>query len=311
MKVSQLLDEWLYQNHCHAIKDNTILRYQCTINCHINPLMGEMNVEDITARDLQRIINEIKNNISERTNRHLSNSTINNIIAVLKLAFNYAVDFDIIDVNPTLKIHNFPVKREEAVKAFTKEEQIKIERYIDKLHNDEYFCYILVLYTGLRIGEMLALTWNDINLASGLINIDKTFFRFKEESGHWKYHVGSPKTDHSIRQIPIPSFLKEKLREIKRKKISKYVISKNDGSPLDDKLIVYRYKMLLRHARVRYLNFHCLRHTFATRALEAHMDIKTLSEILGHANAAITLNIYVHSLIDYKKQQMRKMKRLI
>lgn len=311
MKTSQLFNEWLYENHQHAIKDNTLLRYQCSINNHLNPMMGDMNVEDITPRDLQRIINNIKYSTSDKTNKYLSNSTINNIIAVIKQAFNYAVEFEIIDSNPALKIHNFPLNKEEKVKSFTKEEQIKIEKYIDKLNNNEYFCYILVLYTGLRLGELLALTWKDINLNSGILDINKNIYHKKINDGHWEYCVGSPKTKNSRRTIPIPTFLKDRLRCLKRKKISKYVVSKNDGSSLGEKLIIYRYKMLLRRCHVRYLNFHCLRHTFATRALEANMDIKTLSEILGHSNAATTLNIYAHSLIQHKKQQMRKLKRLI
>ena len=161
------------------------------------------------------------------------------------------------------------------------------------------------------MGQLLGLTRKDVNLNSGIIDINKTVYHRKNDDGHREYRIGSPKTKNSRRTIPTPSFLKEKLRDLKKEKISKFVIAKNDGSTLNDKLIIYRYKMLLRHSRVSYLNFHCLRHTFATRALEADMDIKTLSEILDHSNAAMTLNIYAQSLIEYKKQQMRKIKRLI
>ena len=311
MKIRELFNEWLYENHQYNIKENILLRYQCTINNHLNPLIGDMDVENIIPRNLQSLIFKIKNTCSQKTGKLLSNSTVNNIIAVIKKVFDYAYDFEIIPSNPSSKIHNLPLKQDSRVKAFTKEEQIKIEKYIDKLNDDEYFCFILVLYTGLRMGELLGLTWKDINLNTGIIDVNKTVYYFKEKDGHWKYRIGSPKTNRSKRTIPIPYFIRDSLKRIKQKKISKWVISKNDGSVLTSKLIVYRYKMLLRRSHVRYLNFHCLRHTFATRALEMKMDIKTLSEILGHSNISTTLNIYAHSLIEHKKEQMRKMKRLI
>lgn len=271
MTLIEVINEWLFQNHQYNIKENTLLRYRCSIDNHIIPLIGNRDAETITSRDLQKLVSDLKNSISFRTKKPLSNSTINNIIIILKLMFRYAFEFEIISNNPALKIRSFPIKKEEKVKTFTKEEQIKIEKHIEKLQNDEYFCYILVLYTGLRMGEMQALTWSDVNLTTGIITVNKTKYHYRDELGNWVHRLGTPKSDKSNREIPIPLFLKEKLRVLKRKRISKNVIVKNDGSLLDDKLITYRYKKLLKACRIKYLNFHCLRHTFATRALEKNL----------------------------------------
>lgn len=311
MTLMELIEEWLYQNHKNEIKERTVLRYESLIKFHIKgATISNININDISPRDIQRYINELRDKISNRTNKKLSSSSINSIIAILKLAYNYANDFEITQSNPVRRIKRIKLNKNNVVRAFTRDEQIKIENYIEKEANNENFGIILALYTGVRLGELLALTWNDINLKTGIISISKTQYKFKINKS-WIDKVSTPKTIYSIREIPIPSFLKEKLKELKKTKSSQKIISKNNGDKFDEKLFIYRYRKLLNKAKVRYLSFHCLRHTFATRALENKMDIKTLSEILGHSNVATTLNIYVHSLMDHKKQQMRKFKRII
>lgn len=311
MKLEELVYEWLYVNHKDEIKPRTLLRYECLLKNYILPHFKDEEIDNIKPRDIQRWINVIKEDVSPRTNRHLSSSSLNTIIAILKLIFGYAYDFEIITINPMSRIKRIPHKEESSIKAFTRDEQVKIENYIERLDDNEYFPYILALYTGLRLGELLALTWKDINLKSSIINVNKTIYKYPEKDNKWIYITDSPKSKNSVRDIPMPSFIKDELRVLKKNRKSNYVIVKKDGSRINEKLLVYRYHMLLKRARVRYLSFHCLRHTFATRALENGIDIKTLSEILGHANAATTLNIYTHSLLKYKKQQIRKMKRLI
>ena len=311
MTLKELINEWLYENHKNDIKERTLLRYESLIKYHlINNEIADIYIENISPRNIQRYINKLREKISVKTNKPLSPSSINTIIAILKLAFNYANDFEITQINPMLRIKRIKENKINVVKAFSRDEQIKIENYIEKVNNNENFSVILTLYTGLRLGELLALTWKDINLRNGIITISKTRYKMREDN-HWIDRVSTPKTASSIREIPLPSFLREKLKELKKNKRSSHIVCKNDGSNLDEKTFIYRYHRILKKSHVRNLNFHCLRHTFATRALENKMDIKTLSEILGHANASTTLNIYAHSLMDHKKQQMRRFKRLI
>ena len=311
MTLKELIDEWLYINHKDDIKPRTLLRYECSIRSHIYPHFQNEIIDNLSPRDIQRWIKIIKEDVSPKTQKPLSSSSINTIIAILKLVFNYALDFEIIKYNPMARIKRLSIREEVTVKVFTREEQIKIENYIERLHDDEYFPFILTLYTGLRLGELLALTWKDINIKTGLISINKTIYKIPAKDNKWEYVTDTPKSRNSVREIPMPIFIKEKLRDLKRNKKSIYLVVRNDGTRINEKLLIYRYKMMLKRARVRYLNFHCLRHTFATRALENGIDIKTLSELLGHANVSTTLNIYTHSLMKHKKQQIRKMKRLI
>ena len=311
MNLQELIYEWLYQNHKYEIKKRTLLRYETCINTNIIPNYGNDDIKNITSRDIQRYINEIKERISPFTKKKLSPSSVNTVIAVFKQAFSYAVDFELLDKNPVTKIKRTPIRKDEKVRVFTLEEQIRIEKYLNIDNRIENFIYLLALYTGMRLGELTALTWKDIDLRSGIIKVNKTKYKTKNEEGKWVYVIDKPKTKNSIREIPVPNFLKEMLLELKNKKLSKYVISKSDGSELSDKTIVWRLSTILKKSKVRKLNFHCLRHTFATRCLENKMDIKTLSEILGHSDISTTLNIYTHSLLNHKKSQMRKLKKLV
>ena len=311
MTLKQLIDEWLYENHALEIKRRTLLRYEGITRIYIYPYYGDIDIRDITPRDLQHWVNVMRETISKSTNRPLSPSSINTCIGLFKQSFAYAEDYDILPLNPTRKLKRIPEKKEDKLRVFTREEQIRLENYIDKLGDQEYFVYILVLYTGLRLGEVTALTWNDINLRTGIMTINKTKYKIVGKDGLWYYVTDTPKTEKSVREIPLPSFLRETLKEMKRNKRSKYVVSRNDGSELTDKVIVWRLARVLRKLHIRKLCFHSLRHTFATRALENKMDIKTLSEILGHSDITTTLNIYTHSLIQHKKQAMRKIKRLV
>lgn len=311
MTLKELLNEWLYENHRDEIKKRTLLRYESIMSNYLIPNWGEEDIYALSPRDIQHWVNILKASMSVGTNKPLSPSSINICIGILKQAFTYAEDYEILEYNPTRKVKRLPEKKDDRLRVFTREEQIRLENYIDKLNNKEYFVYILVLYTGLRLGEVMALTWKDINLKTGIMTINKTRYKTIDDKGKWYYITDSPKTDKSIREIPLPTFLREELLKMKSEKNSKYIICRNDGSELTDKVVVWRLSQLLKKAHIRKLCFHSLRHTFATRALENKMDIKTLSEILGHSDITTTLNIYTHSLMNHKKQAMRKIKRLV
>lgn len=311
MTLKELVNEWLYVYHKAEIKRRTLLRYESIIRTYVFPYWGERNIDDITPRDIQLWVNALRETISEATHKPLSPSSLNCCIGVLRQSFAYSENYEILDYNPTRKIKRIPEKRDDKLRVLTRDEQRRFESYIDKANNPEYFVYILVLYTGLRLGEVTALTYQDINIRTGMMSINKTRYKTTDDNGNWIYVTDTPKTDKSIREIPLPSFLWEKFKEMKRNRKSKYVISRVDGKELSDKVIVWRLKRIFKKARIRQVNFHSLRHTFATRALENKMDIKTLSEILGHSDVTTTLNIYTHSLIKHKKQSMRKIKRLV
>ena len=312
MKLSELINEWLYQNHFDKIKERSLIKYESAIRNNIIPYFGNAEIENLSPREVQNWINFLKTKKSAKTNNVLSPSSINTVAAIMKMAFNYAVDYEIIDRNPALRLKiQAPVYYGNVIKAFTKEEQIKLEKYIEKSKRNDYSCIILVLYTGIRLGELLALTWEDVDFENGTLKITKTAYSIKTEDGTWKYKITKPKTRSSVRDIPLSSFIVDKLKQMRRNRKSEKILCSEDGQDLSYIAVVRRFSRLLVRLKIRPLTFHSLRHTFATRALENNMDVKTLSEILGHSNVSTTLNIYVHSLMEHKRNQIKKIKRLI
>ena len=169
------------------------------------------------------------------------------------------------------------------------------------------FGIILCLYTGLRIGELLALEWSNIDFSKGELTVSKTCHDAKTENGY-KRITDTPKTTTSRRVIPIPRQILPLLREQKKKSRSTYVVGEDRLQSV--RSYQYSFSLLLKKLGIPHRGFHALRHTFATRALECGMDVKTLSEILGHKNPVVTLNRYAHSLMPHKHEAMNRLGKL-
>ncbi len=173
------------------------------------------------------------------------------------------------------------------------------------------FGVILCLYTGLRIGELLALEWTDIDFQKGTLTVSKTCHDGKDENGVFARITDTPKTETSQRVIPFPKQLIPYLRNLKKDSDSDYVIASDTEKPISVRAYQRSFELFLKKLGISHKGFHSLRHTFATRALECGMDVKTLSEILGHKNANITLNRYVHSLMEHKREMMNRLGKLL
>lgn len=158
----------------------------------------------------------------------------------------------------------------------------------------------MTMYSGLRIGELCALTWNDIDFKSGIIHISKALQRVPDKSGKGKTAliVTSPKSKTSVRDIPLPAFV---LDILKQNRCSGYILS-GTNKPVEPRTMQNRFKAVLKECGVRSANFHLIRHTYATVCIESGFDAKTVSELLGHSNVNITLNRYVHSSMEMKKK---------
>lgn len=312
MKLNQLIEEWLYSYHKDNVKPQTFMRYECAYKNYIlNDKLGQTNIKRITPRDMQEFINEKKKLKSRVTKNNMSANNINILITVLRSAFSYAVDFGLLKENPCDKIKRMSTKNQKKVVAFTVPERLKIEQHIRAMKDPEYYGIILCLYTGIRIGELLALEWKDINFEKGIMSINKTVYVTKNEYGDWYLEENLPKTNSSIREIPLPYYILDDLKELKKSSNSKKVVTKKDGGVMRAATLRERFTKLTKELGVRSLNFHALRHTFATRALESGMDVRTLADVMGHANAGITLNVYTHSMTDHKINMMNNIPNLI
>lgn len=280
--LSQWLDFWL--GNAGNLKETTRQIYRGHIRNYILPKLGKVRLKKLTTQTLQAFVSSLK----------LSPSTVKVIFCVLKSALIFAEERgQIMNIWSRVKL---PKKAKTEVSILTLAEQKRLERVLSR-END--IGILLCLYTGLRIGELCALKWSDIDFEKSVIHVNGTQARV---GGTVK--ILPPKSKTSLRTIPVPNFIMEKLKNQHRD--GAFVLSMN-GRYVNVRTYRRQFKRLLEEAQLPNIKFHALRHTFSTRALEVGMDFKTLSEILGHSTVAITLDLYVHSLDEHKRSQMNKL----
>ena len=305
MKYKEWLNDWLELYEKETVKPRTYKQYEDVINKRLIPTFGEFEMEDLTPIKLQRYIVELSKVGNTKTGKGLAPNSVNCIIMVLHSSLTMAYVLGL-----TNEIHVNKIKRpktiEKPIESFTQEEQKKIESAVLSDKRDKMFGIILCLYTGLRIGELLALEWSDIDLTKSELYVSKTCYDGRDENGKSIRIIGTPKTESSKRIIPIPKQLIPHLRNIKKRSSSKYVVGKGD-SIITIRSYQRSFELLLKKQKIPHHGFHALRHTFATRAIECGMDVKSLSEILGHKNPTITLNRYVHSFMEHKREFMNRL----
>lgn len=276
------------------VKLTTLKLYERYLERYITPFFGDIALYRLTKEMLQTFVNSMS---------ELSPSTTKGIFSFLREILKLAHKKNYIE--PIWIGVEMPKSRKHKVKVFTKEEQRLIENALDVEQNPNDIGILICLYTGLRIGEVCGLKWEDIDLISKTLSVNRTVQRITID-GKSLLKEFTPKSETSQRKIPIPSFLLNQLKKIKRQSAVPYILH-TDYHMMDPRMFQYHYKKILERAGVRYVNAHTLRHTFSVRALEAGFDIKTLSEVLGHADAAITLKTYAHSLDEHKRSSMERL----
>lgn len=203
--------------------------------------------------------------------------------------------------NPILK----PQLPKNEIQILSEDSHKKLISYMIEKFDETSMGISITLNTGMRIGEICALQWSDIDFENETIKVCKTVSRVLDSNGSTKRIIDLPKTKSSIRKIPIPSSLMVQLRNFLPMRKSEFIVSTN-LLPVDTRTFDYRYKRVLQSAGIPQYNFHALRHTFATNCINYGVDVKVLSEILGHSNVSTTLNTYVHLSLKMKKQQIEK-----
>ena len=308
MTTNELMTAWLDRCERERVKPRTYSRYKGLIVQHILPELGDTQIDDLGRRQISEFLTAHQADGNLR-GEALSATSTNLMLTVLNAAFTYACDMELLPANPCDRIRRVPGPPSR-VEAFTREEQRRLEEAIAVSEDRRLFGIRLCLYTGLRIGELLGLEWQDVDMEKGILHIQKTVYREKNAEGEWQLFVDRPKTAASERMVPLPGYLAEDLRIYRRGARSEFLIENKKAERMSIRSYQYLFERLTEKAGVRKLNFHALRHTFATRALECGMDIKTLSELMGHKNATITLNRYAHSMMDTKIAAMNKLEKL-
>lgn len=295
--LNDLFDQWESDVRNHVRKSSYCF-YETILEHHLRPYFGKLQVKQLDAATAQEFI------ISKQ-NEDLSTTYIRSILILFQTILKatqsqYQGTFQI----PALQL---PKPAKKMPDIFTVQEWRCLEEYLKRQTDDFSFGILICMYTGMRIGELSGLRWEDYDSRNTQFKIRRTVYRIKnteyrENSDTPKtvLCIGIPKTSTSMREIPLPLCLQDDL-QTRQKAPETYVLTGTKRC-MEPRNIQKRYKRLLKQLELRYLNFHCLRHNFATLSIQNGSDCRTVAEILGHSSVNTTLNIYVHSDIDQKRK---------
>ena len=302
-KFSKIVALWK-EDKKQYVKRSTFAAYTLLIENHILPSFGEMALAE--EQDVQTFV-------FRKLNEGLSHKTIKDILIVLKMilrfgAKNQMTEYRQIDIK-------FPTERDKhSIDILNRSHQKQIMEYIRLHFTFKNLGIYICLSAGMRIGEICALTWDDLDVENGIIHVRKTIQRIYVIEEHRKYTeviLDTPKTKNSIREIPMTKNLLKMIRPIKKIVNGNFYVLTNEPKPTEPRTYRNYYKQFMQSLGLPLIKFHGLRHSFATRCIESKCDYKTVSVLLGHSNISTTLNLYVHPNLEQKKRCMEQMSRLL
>lgn len=298
-QILEVIDLWK-TNKKQYVKKSSFSAYTLLIENHILPMFG--NKYSIEEAEVQAFV-------FQKLESGLSQKTIKDILIVLKMILKYGAKHKWVNYNP-FDIQ-FPTEREKyTIEVLNRSDQKKIMNYIQEHFTFRNLGVYICLSSGMRIGEVCALTWEDVDTDNGVISVNRTIQRiYVIEDGSRKTELilDTPKTKNSIREIPISKDLLRILKPFKKIVNPSFFVLTNDAKPTEPRTYRSYYKNLMEHLKMPDLKFHGLRHSFATRCIESNCDYKTVSVLLGHSNISTTLNLYVHPNMEQKKKAIEQM----
>lgn len=295
MLFNELLSEWLKYKKKN-IKESSYYCYKSKVCKHIMPFFERVRYSAINQEKIYEFI-------SIKTDEGLKSKYISDMVVIIKSTVRWCCKQKGY-VNRITSVTNIKISRSDP-HLLSASEQKRLQNYLLKQHSFTAMGIYLCMFTGIRIGEICALKWSDIDLENNYLHINKTAQRISDGNSS-TVKITPPKTDNSNRIIPLPSFVADILKGYKTENDG-FVLSGTDKI-VEPRCLSYRFKSILRKANLPQIKFHSLRHIFATNCLQREFDIKTLSEILGHANVNITMRIYIHSSFARKKKCMELLK---
>lgn len=307
---SEIALEWLEHVQLQ-VKESTSNKYERILNKYILPVYGQKRTEYITHDLIESECNRLLQYGGKKENG-LSPKTVSDILSVLRSILKFAEkkNHKIVRDGKSIQIkHHNPQMR-----VFSIMEEKRLYRYLCENVTPCNVGIMLCLFTGLRVGEVCALKWEDISFTEHTLHVHHTLQRISNreqtESGKkTKIVLTSPKSECSIRVIPLADDVEQLLLNY-RTSASGYVLTNDTFKFIEPRTMQNHFKRALRECNIEEANFHTTRHTFATRCIELGFDVKSLSEILGHATVNITMNRYVHPTMELKKENMEKMSSL-
>lgn len=296
------LRDWAYYWLEHLVhpkvKSSTYTSYRNKMELHVLPIIGNISLQKLKKENIDHLLSKLRENLKA--------SSIRSIYSVLTNCIEKAVTTNLLLVNPCKGVE-LPRAERKTVQALSVTDQKKLVQAISQ--NKHFFSILLALQTGLRIGEICGLKWEDIDFENDLLWVKRTVQRMpshKKVGSKTTIIEVSPKSMTSKRKIPLTKLLKEQLLELKEKSNSDYVIS-NKSRAMEPRAIAYRFQVLRKKIGLEDFSFHSLRHTFATRCLEAGGNIAAISSLLGHSSIKMTLDCYTNSFFTEERQLVEKL----
>ena len=286
------------------VKKSTYAAYCLHIQRHLLPEMG--GLADIREDDVQGLVNR-------KLAEGLGHKTVRDILVVLKMILRFGAKHGLMDFHQFDVV--FPTEREKhEIEVLTINNHRLLISYLKEHFSFLNLGIFICLSAGLRIGEICALQWADLDVASGVIRIGKTIQRIYMADGRERYSeliIDKPKTRNSIREVPMTRDLLAMIRPLKKLVRADFYVLTNSPAPLEPRAYRTYFNKLQREIGLPKMRFHGLRHSFATRCIESKCDYKTVSVLLGHSNISTTLNLYVHPNIEQKKRCIERMNRML
>lgn len=288
------------------VKESTYTRYYRTVHSYLFPILRKQLLSKIDSDFLKGLTEQL---LSEGGigKTPLSPKTVSDILCILKAIFQYGKNQGYPCPNPDL-LH-YPQKKSKSIKILTEKNRIELEQLLLNAGDTTSLGILFTMFTGVRIGELCGLRWEDIDFHDLTVRVSRTIERIADLSpqstSKTKVVVSEPKTDSSIRVIPLPEFLAGYLLE-RRCEPDCYLLT-GKRKYTEPHQFYIRYQKYLKQHGIENYTFHALRHTFATRCVEIGFDTKSLSEILGHSDINTTLSVYVHPSLQQKKVQMERL----
>jgi integrase len=298
-KISEVINLWKADKRQY-VKKSSFSAYVLLIENHLLPAFGDKKTIEEA---------EVQTFVFQKLEQGLIQKTIKDILIVLKMVLKFGAKNKWLEHQP-FDIQ-FPTEREKySIEVLSRTNQKKVMSYIETHFTFRNVGVYICLSAGIRIGEVCALSWEDIDTENGVINIRKTIQRiYLIEDGDRKTELilDTPKTKNSIRSIPMSRDLLRMLKPLKKIVNSSFFVLTNDVKPTEPRTYRSYYKKLMKELNMPDLKFHGLRHSFATRCIESKCDYKTVSVLLGHSNITTTLNLYVHPNLEQKKKCIDQM----
>ena len=298
---SDWIYEWLIEKK-EYIKESTYANYSNNIFNHIIPKLGSIYIQDLNHKIIQDFLLSLFKSGRKDGAGGLSEKTIKDITIIIKGSLRKAINEE--KIRHFELTFNYPKDNKDSkIYILSKHEQNKVTNYVLENLTNRNIGLLISLYSGLRIGELCALQWNDIDFKKNILSVNKTIQRVyikDKDKNISKVIITTPKTKNANREIPINKEFLELLKQLKTKG-NDYIIT-GTNKYLEPRSYRKHFNNVLKKVKIKQFNFHSLRHTFATNCISLGVDYKTVSELLGHANVNITLNLYVHPRLSQKKK---------